>query len=147
MPDIFGIKYNGVTPSPTYKEFISFVDYPVKFPDRSATRARDSPLLTQLDGTGMMELEKLERRGVIERHKEDMIRHISFDTGTPAQQLRALNRFIIITPSESLVASRSGDVDELVANQSHGLEEEQRRLRDQRLRAMIDETDRENVWA
>ena len=37
MPDIYGINYNGVKPRPTFEELINCVDYPVKYPDRSAT--------------------------------------------------------------------------------------------------------------
>ncbi|MFM7978228.1 MAG: hypothetical protein ACKPKO_02840 [Candidatus Fonsibacter sp.] len=61
MPDIYGINYNGVKPRPTYEELINVEDYPVKNPDRTPTFIRDSPLLTQLDGIGMMEFEEMER--------------------------------------------------------------------------------------
>ena len=105
MPDIFGINYNGVKPRPTYEEFINFVDYPVKFLDRSASFARDLPLLTQLEGAGMMESEELERREIIERHKADMIRLTATDTGTSAHLLRALSRRTFNAPTESSVYS------------------------------------------
>ena len=62
MPDIFGINYTGVKPCPTYADLFNFEDYLVKYPATSATFARDSPLLTQYDGIGMMELEEQERR-------------------------------------------------------------------------------------
>ena len=62
MPDITGINYNGVKPRPTYEELVKFEDYPMKYPDRSATFSRESPLLIQLDGIGKMELEELERQ-------------------------------------------------------------------------------------
>ena len=64
MPDISGINYNGVRPRPTYEELINFEDYPIKYPDRTATFIRDSPLLTQLDGLGMMELEEMEQKNL-----------------------------------------------------------------------------------
>ena len=66
MPDIYGINYNGVTPRPTVEELINCVDYPVKYPDRSATFTRESPLLTQCDGIGMMELQEQEHREIAE---------------------------------------------------------------------------------
>ena len=66
MTDIYGISYNGVKPRPTYEELINFEDYPITYPDRTATFTRDSPLLTQLDGIGMMELEEMERNAKIE---------------------------------------------------------------------------------
>ena len=74
MPDILRINYNGNKTRPTYETIINFADYPAKFPDRSATFARHSPLITQLDGIGMMELEELARREIIDSHKEFIIR-------------------------------------------------------------------------
>ena len=69
MLDICGINYNGVKPRPTFEEFINFEDYHVKYPDRSATFTRESPLLTQFDGIGMMELQEQEQREIAERQK------------------------------------------------------------------------------
>ena len=71
---MYGINYNGVKPRPTFEEPINCVDYPVKNPDRSATFTRESPLLTQFDGIGMMELQEQDQREIAERHKDDMIR-------------------------------------------------------------------------
>ena len=68
MPEILGINYTGLKPRPIYEELIIFVDYPVKFPDRTATWTRYSPLLTQLYGIGMMEMEELGRREKVERY-------------------------------------------------------------------------------
>ena len=62
MHDIYGINYTGLKPRPTYAKLINFEDYLVKYLATSATFARDSPLLTQYDGIGMMELEEQERR-------------------------------------------------------------------------------------
>ena len=62
MPDIYGINYNGVKPRRTYEEPFNFEDYLVKYPDRSATFTRDSPLLIQFDGIGGMGLEEPEQR-------------------------------------------------------------------------------------
>ena len=70
MRFIFGLNDNGVKPRPTYEEFINFVEYLVKILARSAIVARGSPLLTQLDGIAMMNLEELERIEIIERCRE-----------------------------------------------------------------------------
>ena len=43
--------------------------YPVQYPDRPATFSRNSPLLTQFDGMGMMELLEQEQRELVERQK------------------------------------------------------------------------------
>ena len=96
MPDRFGIKCHGVKPRPTYEELSKSIDYTVKFPDRSATFARDSPLHTQLDGSGMMDMEELERRDIIETHKEYMIRQIATDTGTPLTLAEGMQKIHIL---------------------------------------------------
>ena len=62
MPDIFGINAIEYKPRPTYEDIISCFDYAVKYLGRSATFTRGSPLVTQFDGLGMMELEEQERR-------------------------------------------------------------------------------------
>ncbi|MFM7985360.1 MAG: hypothetical protein ACKPKO_39210, partial [Candidatus Fonsibacter sp.] len=107
MPDIYGINFNGVNPRPTYEELINFVDYPIKYPDRTATFTRDSPLLTQLYGIGMMELEEMERNEKIERYKDDLIRQIAYNRGHPAQLLRAMNRRRFVPSMASLADSRA----------------------------------------
>ena len=57
MPNTYGINYTGLNPRPTYKELTYLEDYPDKYHEKSATFTRDSPLQTQFDGIGMMELE------------------------------------------------------------------------------------------
>ena len=141
MPDIYGINYNGVKPRPTYEELINVEDYPVKYPDRSATFTRDSPLLTQFDGIGMMELQEQEQREIAERQKDDMIRQIAAATGQSAQMLRALNRRRFNTPPDSIAGSRNRDDDEVIADHIQQQEEE-RRLNDERLKAMTAELER-----
>ena len=69
MPDIYGIDYNGVKPRPTFEELFKFVDYLAKYPDKSATLTRESPLLTQFHGIGMMELQEQEQREIAERQR------------------------------------------------------------------------------
>ena len=68
-----------------------------------------------------------------------MLRQIAMATGTSAQVLRAFNRRTLNTPTERLADSRTDDVDELIADQAHALEEEHRRLYDERLSAMMEE--------
>ena len=78
------MNYNGVAPRPTFDEFIKFVEYPIRYLDRTATFIRDSPLLTLLDWIGMMELEEQHCREMVERQTEDMIREIAAATGQSA---------------------------------------------------------------
>ena len=54
MPDVYVINYTGLKPRPTCDQLIYLEDYPAKYPDRSATCTRDSPLLTQFNGVGMI---------------------------------------------------------------------------------------------
>ena len=137
MPDIYGINYNGVKPRPIFEELIKIEAYPVKYPDRPATFSRDTPLLIQFDGMGMMELQEQEQRELVERQKEDMIRQIAAATGQSDQMLRAFNRRRLNTPPDSLPDSRNQDVDEVMADHIQQQEEERRRLNDERLRAMM----------
>ena len=70
MPDTFGINYTGVKPRPTYEELSNFEHYPVKYPDKSATFTRDSPLLTQFGGIGVMDLEvKIAEKSLTDKRK------------------------------------------------------------------------------
>ena len=57
-----------------------------------------------------------------------MVRQIAADTGAPAELLSALNRLTFNTPTDSLVDARHQDVDELIADHVHDLEDEHRRL-------------------
>ena len=109
MSDIYGINYNGVKPRPTYEELINFEDYPITYPDRTTTFTRASPLLTQLDGIGMMEMEEMARRENIEKYKDDFIRQIANNTGQPAQVFRAVNRRQFVPNTANLVDSRTDD--------------------------------------
>ena len=111
MPDIFGISYAGLRPRPICEDPFNFEPYPARHPDRSATFTRYSPLLTQFDGIGMMELEEQERREIVERQKEDMIRQIAGATGQSAQMLRAMNKIRFNASTTSLTDDRSVDVD------------------------------------
>ena len=107
MPYICGINYNGVKPRPTDEEMINIKDYTFKYPDRSATFTRDSPLLTQFDGIGMIEFKEQEQGEIAERQKDDIIRQIAAATGQSAQMLKALNRRIFYSPLDRMAGSRN----------------------------------------
>ena len=59
---IYRINSKGLKPRPTFFQLINFEDYRVAYPDRSTTFTRNSPLLPQLDGIGMMELDNSEEK-------------------------------------------------------------------------------------
>ena len=112
LPDIYGTNYNEFKPRPTFEKLINCEDYPVKYPDRSGTVTSESPLLTQFDGIGVMELQEQEQREIAERHKEDMIRQMAAATGQSAQILRAMHRRRFNAPPMSLTVNRSDDLSE-----------------------------------
>ena len=139
MPDISGFNYNGVKPRPTYEELINFKDCPIKYHDRTATFTRDSPLLTQLHGIGMMELEEMERNEKIERYKDDLIRQIAYNTGHPAQLLRAMNRRRFVPSMASLADSRAESDYQYMLSEIGSQEYESNEALLARIRAMGDE--------
>ena len=108
---MYGINYNDVRPPPTYEELLNFVEYSLQYLDRTATITRDSPLLTQLDGIGMRELEEQQRREMVDWKKEDMIREIAAATGQSAQMLRAISRRAYNTTTDRLTVNRRDDID------------------------------------
>ena len=107
MPDIYGINYNGVKPRRMFEELTNFEADHVKYPDTPATLSRDSPLLTQFDGMGMIEVQEQERQELVEKQNEERIRQIAAATEQSAQMLRALNRIRLNTPPDSLANSRT----------------------------------------
>ena len=75
-----------------------------------------------------MELEEQDRREILERQKEEMIRQIAGATGQSAQMLRAMNqRRFNATPS-SLIDDRSDEVNNLaqLLVDDHQAEQERR---------------------
>jgi hypothetical protein len=123
-------------PKPAYEELINFVDYPVKYPDRTATWTRDSPMLTQLDGIGMMEMEELERRKKVERYEEDMITQIVVNTGHSAQLLRAMNRGGFVPLAGTLADNRPDGIYQVAETQMYDDEDEQQITHDARIGMM-----------
>ena len=83
-----------------------------------------------------MELEEQDRREILERQKEDMIRQIAGATGQSAQMLRAMNhRRFNATPS-SLIDDRSDEVNNLAQLLVDDHQAEQERLLQERLDLM-----------
>ena len=136
MPDICGINYNGVEPRPTFDKLINFEAYPVKYPDRPATFSRDSPLLTQFDGMGIMELLEQEQRKIAERQK--MIRQMAADTGQSTQILRAMTKRQYNAPPDALADFRINDVDAFAQPLFEDRDAEQARMQRERIARMQD---------
>ena len=91
MEGIYGINYDGVKKRPTFEELIDYKEPKITYPDRSALFTRESPLMTQFDNIGAMELEDQQRREMRERMKEDMLKRIASSTPYSLQELRAMN--------------------------------------------------------
>ena len=91
MEAIYGINYDGVKKRPTFEELIDYKEPKITYPDRSALFTRESPLMTQFDNIGAMELEDQQRREVRERMREDMLRHIASSSQFTMQELRSMS--------------------------------------------------------
>ena len=91
MEAIYGINYDGVKKRPTFEELIDYKEPKITYPDRSALFTRESPLMTQFDNIGAMELEDQQRREMRERMKEDMLRHIASSSQFTMQELRSMS--------------------------------------------------------
>ena len=142
MPNLSEINFNGAQRRPTYEGLINCVPYPVRFPDQKATCTRDSPLLRQLDGICMMELQEQERKDKSERHQEDKIRHSAASAKHTAQMLRAMRRRACNAPSGSLTDERSEDIGQVAEEHADEHGEQQRQLHLDRLRRIRDEVHR-----
>ena len=90
MNTIYGINLEGLKPRPTYEELLNTKDVKIKHIDRSATLLRNHPLMTQVDYIGAFELEDQQRREIIQRQKEDMIRAIASNSDLTVQSLKAI---------------------------------------------------------
>ena len=91
MEGIYGINYDGVKKRPTFEELIDYKEPKITYPDRSALFTRESPLMTQFDNIGAMELEDQQKREMRERMKEDMLKRIASSSPYSLQELRAMN--------------------------------------------------------
>ena len=76
---------------PTFEELIDYKEPKITYPDRSALFTRESPLMTQFDNIGAMELEDQQRREMRERMREDMLRRIASSSQFTMQELRTIN--------------------------------------------------------
>ena len=91
MDGIHDINYNGLKKRPTFEELIDYKEPTITYPDRSASFTRESPLMTQFDNIGAMELEDQQKREMRERMKEDMLKRIASSFPYSLQELRAMN--------------------------------------------------------
>ena len=109
-PDFTKYSVNDVKLRLRYKDLVNFARYPITYPDRTTTFAKHPPLLTQLGGMGMMELESERRREMVERQKDDMIREIATTTGQLARMMRSIIRRANNAPTDNLTDDRRNDI-------------------------------------
>ena len=79
------IASTGLYLKPTYDELLDYIQEDpdkVKYPNRTATILRRSFELSQLDGIGNMELEKMQVRKVVEDDKEVLLRQFAINWGS-----------------------------------------------------------------
>ena len=93
-----------------------------------------------------MELEEQDRREILERQKEDMIRQIAGATGQSAQMLRAMNHRRFNATPNSLIDDRSDEVNNLAQLLVDDHQAEQERLLQERLDLMRQQVNQGMVW-
>lgn len=118
------VNYRGLKPRQTYEEKINYLQSSqdiIMYPNREATRIRNSPYLTQLDGIGMSILEEQQMNRLKEEEKEIEIKKLANASTQSYSELRTLSSmqappkisqfFNISTPkAPSVVSSSSNDL-------------------------------------
>ena len=91
MIDIHKAVFEGLRKRPTYNDLINQIDKPFidKYPDRKATRLRNSNWLTQLDGDTHQLMETVQSNMMKEQEKEMLLKEHAAATGSPLLHARA----------------------------------------------------------
>ena len=72
----------GLKLKPSYIELLDYLQRDpdrIHYPDRKATQLRNSFQLSQLDGIGNLEMERMQRKQMIEQQKEQMLKQFALD--------------------------------------------------------------------
>ena len=86
------IASTGLTLKPTYDQLLDYIQEDpdkVKYPNRTATILRRSFELSQLDGVGNLELEKMQIRKLVSEDKEVLLKQFAIDWGLGLPEVRA----------------------------------------------------------
>ena len=86
------IKTKGLRERPTYDELEYFIETDperIHYPDRTATKLRESHYLTQLDGEGMQQMDSLHTNRMKEQQKRHILQDMADQTGQSIHELRA----------------------------------------------------------
>ena len=86
------IASTGLSLKPTYDELLDYIQEDpdkVKYPNRTATILRRSFELSQLDGIGNLELEKMQVRKLVAEDKEVLLKQFANDWGLSIPEIKA----------------------------------------------------------
>ena len=142
----YAINYNGLRKRDTYEQAIDYLQFGQKkmtMPSRYWMQLRNSPYMTQLDGEGVIEMEKQQQNQMKGQERENEIRRLGMSMHRTAASIRSVpESFHIGSPrgsgwhthafTASMVPSDRGDpflddLDEEIAKQEHLLEERKER--------------------
>ncbi len=86
----FRANYNGLRKRETYDELVDYLkgkQEVIKYPDRFAKRIREHPFLTQLDGEGLVEMEKQQENAWKEQEKEQRVKEMASKSTQSAPEI------------------------------------------------------------
>lgn len=86
------IASTGLSLKPTYDQLLDYIQEDpdkVKYPNRAATILRRSFELSQLDGVGMLELERMQLKKLVAEDKEVLLKQFALDWGLSIPEIKA----------------------------------------------------------
>ena len=89
----YGINYDGLRKRDTYEQAIDYLHFGQKkmtMPSRYWMQLRNSPYMTQLDGEGVIEMEKQQQNQMKGQERENAIRRIGMSMHRTAASIRSV---------------------------------------------------------
>jgi hypothetical protein len=109
------IASTGLSLKPTYDQLLDYIQEDpdrVKYPNRTAAILRRSFELSQLDGVGTLELEKMQIRKLVAEDKEVLLNQFAIDWGLDSAEVRAFTRARRIHPVRPYDGGERSESDE-----------------------------------
>ncbi len=109
IKNTYGIKFLGLEKKPTYDELVNYIQRDpdkIKLPNREAKFLRNTPMLSQLDGEGLREMEEQQLIAMKLNYREQVLRQMSANTGIPHRIMQAQAENMI--PIQRLVTGDTG---------------------------------------
>ena len=98
IQNTYGIKFKGLEKKPTYDELVNYIERDpdkIKLPNREAKFTRNSPMMSQLDGEGLREMEEQQLTAMKLQQREQILRQMSVDSGIPHRTRQALSEEVL----------------------------------------------------